>query len=186
MKKVFTLKRGSFFAKGTCAMIKGMEPVVALLMGSDSDLPVFEQAEEVLKAFGVPYEMDVMSAHRSPERVSKYVQTARERGLKVIIAGAGMAAHLAGVAASYTTLPVIGIPISSGAMNGLDSLLSTVQMPPGVPVGTVTINGGKNAALFAIEILATSNSELAQKLDEFRKEQRASVEEKSARTKRRG
>jgi len=163
-----------------------MEPVVALIMGSDSDLPIFEEAEEVLKAFGVPYELDVMSAHRSPERVSKYVQAARERGLKVIIAGAGMAAHLAGVAASHTILPVIGIPIASGAMNGLDSLLSTVQMPPGVPVGTVTINGGKNAALYAIQILAISDPELARKVEGFREEQRASVEEKSAKTKRRG
>ena len=141
-------------------------------MGSDSDLPVMSEAAKVLEEFGVAYELTVCSAHRTPERAHEYATTALERGLKVIIAGAGGAAHLAGVMAANTTLPVIGIPIRS-VLDGLDSLLSTVQMPAGIPVGTLAIGkaGAINAALLAIAILALQRPDLEQKLDAFRKEQ---------------
>ncbi len=161
-------------------------PIVGIIMGSDSDLPTMEHAEAVLQAFGVPYELDIVSAHRSPERAVEYAKTANERGLKVIIAGAGAAAHLAGVTAAYTTLPVIGVPVSSGAMSGLDALYATVQMPPGVPVACMSIGGGRNAALLAVEILALSDPALAGKLDEFRREQAESVAKKSKRHGRQG
>lgn len=148
-------------------------------MGSDSDLPVMEQAEEVLKEFGIPYELDVMSAHRTPDKVREWVSSARERGLRVIIAGAGMSAHLAGVVAAHTTLPVIGVPLASGALNGVDALYSTVNMPPGVPVATVAVDGARNAGILAVQILATSDSSLASRLEEFKQQMAVKVEERS-------
>ena len=125
------------------------KPLVGILMGSESDLPVMEKTADVLKEMGVSYEIDIRSAHRLPEKTVDYARTARERGIEVLIAGAGMAAHLAGVLASHTTLPVIGVPLNSGALEGVDALYSTVQMPPGVPVATVGIDGAKNAAYLA-------------------------------------
>lgn len=155
------------------------KPLVGILMGSDSDLPVMEKAAEVLKEMGVPYELDISSAHRLPEKTANYARTARERGLEVIIAGAGMAAHLAGVLAAHTTLPVIGVPLRSGALEGVDALYSTVQMPPGIPVATVGIDGAKNAAYLACEILSIKYPEVAQKLEAFREKTRKDLEEKS-------
>ena len=155
------------------------KPLVGILMGSESDLPVMEKAEEVLKEMGVPYEMEISSAHRLPEKTARYAKTARQRGVEVLIAGAGMAAHLAGALASHTTLPVIGVPIKSVALNGADALYSTVQMPPGVPVATVGIDGAKNAAYLACEILSIKYPEMARKLEDFRSRARKSLEEKS-------
>jgi len=155
------------------------KPLVGILMGSESDLPVMEKAAEVLKEMGVPYEMEISSAHRLPEKTAQYAKTARKRGVEVLIAGAGMAAHLAGALASNTTLPVIGVPIKSGALNGADALYSTVQMPPGVPVATVGIDGAKNAAYLACEILSIKYPEIAKKLEDFRSRMRKSLEEKS-------
>jgi 5-(carboxyamino)imidazole ribonucleotide mutase len=154
-------------------------PLVGILMGSESDLTVMEKAEEVLMEMGVSYEMEISSAHRLPEKTARYAKTARKRGVEVLIAGAGMAAHLAGALASHTTLPVIGVPIKSGALNGADALYSTVQMPPGVPVATVGIDGAKNAAYLACEILAIKYPEMAKKLEDFRSKTRKSLEEKS-------
>jgi len=151
-------------------------PKVGIIMGSDSDLEIIAEAAKILEEFEVAYEITVASAHRSPEIVHKYATSARERGIKVIIAGAGGAAHLAGVAASLTTLPVIGIPIKTKNLDGLDSLLSTVGMPPGVPVATVGINSAKNAGLLAIQILATSDKNLENKLISYK--QKMSVETK--------
>lgn len=139
------------------------KPLIGILMGSDSDLAVMQEAAKVLEEFGVAYEITVCSAHRTPARAHEYATTAISRGLKVIIASAGGAAHLAGSLAANTTLPVIGVPIN-WKLNGLDALLSTAQMPPGVPVATVGIDAGKNAGLLAIQILATSDAVLAQKL----------------------
>lgn len=156
------------------------KPLVGILMGSDSDLPVMEKAAEVLKEMGVPYELDISSAHRLPEKTAHYARTARERGLEVIIAGAGMAAHLAGVLAAHTTLPVIGVPLKSGALEGVDALYSTVQMPPGIPVATVGIDGAKNAAYLACEILSIKYPEINKRLEDFREKTRKSLEEKSA------
>ena len=144
-------------------------------MGSTSDYEVMEAACKCLEEFGVEYEKKVVSAHRTPDLMYEYAHTAKERGIKVIIAGAGGAAHLPGMVAAMTTLPVIGVPVKSRALNGLDSLLSIVQMPGGVPVLTVAINGAKNAALSALAILATSDDEIAKKLEEFRKKQTADV-----------
>jgi 5-(carboxyamino)imidazole ribonucleotide mutase len=155
------------------------KPLVGILMGSDSDLPVMEKVAEVLKEMGVAYEMDISSAHRLPEKTAQYAKTARERGLEVLIAGAGMAAHLAGVLAAHTTLPVIGVPLKSGALEGVDALYSTVQMPPGVPVATVGIDGAKNAAYLACEILSIKYPEISKKLEDFRSRTRKSLEEKS-------
>lgn len=144
-------------------------------MGSTSDWEVMSQAVETLEAFGVPYEKRVVSAHRTPALLTEYALTARERGVEVIIAGAGGAAHLPGMVAATTALPVIGVPVKSRALNGLDSLLSIVQMPAGVPVATVAINGAKNAALLAISILALKDEALAARLDAFREQQTARV-----------
>lgn len=155
------------------------KPLVGILMGSDSDLPVMEKAAEVLKEMGVPYEMDISSAHRLPEKTAEYARTARDRGIEVIIAGAGMAAHLAGVIASHTTLPVIGVPLKSGALNGVDALYSTVQMPPGIPVASVAIDGAKNAAYLACSILSIKHSGIAEKLEAFREKTKKSLLEKS-------
>ncbi|MDO9125080.1 MAG: 5-(carboxyamino)imidazole ribonucleotide mutase [Deltaproteobacteria bacterium] len=156
------------------------KPLVGILMGSDSDLPVMEKAAEALKEMGVAYEIDISSAHRLPEKTADYAKTARERGIEVLIAGAGMAAHLAGVLAAHTTLPVIGVPLKSGALEGVDALYSTVQMPPGIPVATVGIDGAKNAAYLACEILSIKYPEIVKKLEDFRSSTRKSLEEKSA------
>ncbi len=144
-------------------------------MGSTSDWEVMSAAAETLEQFGVEYEKRVVSAHRTPELLFEYARTARERGLKDIIAGAGGAAHLPGMVASMTSLPVVGVPVKSRALNGLDSLLSIVQMPAGVPVATVAINGAKNAALIAVSILALEDAELAARYDAFRAKQTADV-----------
>ena len=158
-------------------------PLVGIVMGSDSDLPVMEKAADVLREMGVPYEMDISSAHRLPEKTAEYAKSARERGVEVIIAGAGMAAHLAGVIAAHTTLPVIGVPLKSGALNGVDALYSTVQMPPGIPVATVAIDGAKNAAYLACSILSIKYPEYAEKLDAYREQTRKGLEEKSSKLK---
>ncbi len=139
-------------------------PLVGIIMGSDSDLPVMNDAAVILKEFGVPYEIKVVSAHRTPAVMAEYGTSAAERGLKVIIAGAGGAAHLPGMTAAYTTLPVIGVPVKGKSLDGLDSLLSIVQMPGGVPVAAVAINQAKNAGLLAVQILAAFDHELSKKL----------------------
>lgn len=148
---------------------------VSVIMGSKSDWDVMSAACQTLEEFGVPYEKKVISAHRTPEFFCNYMATARERGVDVVIAGAGGAAHLPGMAAAMTTLPVIGVPIRSKALNGLDSLLSIVQMPSGIPVATMAIDGARNAALHAISILALQDRELASRLEAFRKIQAEKV-----------
>ncbi len=157
-------------------------PVVGIIMGSDSDLPVMQEAFEVLTNFGIPAEITVASAHRSPQRVSEYARSAKRRGLKVLIAGAGGAAHLAGVLAAETSLPVIGVPIESSPLTGWDALLSTVQMPAGVPVATMAVGkaGAKNAAILAAQILALANSELQERLEHYKEELAEKVTEKAA------
>jgi len=142
---------------------------VGIIMGSDSDLPIMEDAIKVLQEFGIGYEVKVLSAHRTPNQHAEYSKSAIDRGLKVIIAAAGGAAHLPGVTAAHTTLPVIGVPIKGKYLDGLDALLSIVQMPPGVPVATVAINGSKNAALLAISIIAIGNSAIKTKLVQYKK-----------------
>ena len=142
---------------------------VGVIMGSDSDLPIVEKGINVLRKYGVPFEVHVYSAHRTPEQAKEFAVNARANGFGAIIAAAGKAAHLAGALAANTTLPVIGIPIKASALEGMDALLSTVQMPNGIPVSTVAIDGAHNAALLAIQILAVSDEELANKLDEERK-----------------
>lgn len=161
------------------------KPLIGILMGSESDLTVMEEAVKVLKEFGVPYEITVASAHRTPKKVSEYARTAEERGLKVIIAGAGSAAHLAGIIASETILPVIGVPIDSSSLKGLDSLLSTVQMPGGIPVATMAIGraGAKNAAIFAIELLALYDEELSGRLKAYRRDMERDIELKAQKVK---
>lgn len=144
--------------------------MVAIVMGSSSDLAIMAQAAEMLETFGIPYERKIISAHRSPEKVRQLAMTAKEKGIEVIIAGAGKAAHLPGVIASLTTLPVIGVPIKTSDLGGLDSLLSIVQMPAGVPVATVAINGAKNAAILAAQILALKHPAFAEKLQKFKEE----------------
>ncbi|MCI6842745.1 MAG: 5-(carboxyamino)imidazole ribonucleotide mutase [Clostridiales bacterium] len=151
---------------------------VAVIMGSDSDLPVVQKCLDQLKKFGIPFEAHVFSAHRTPALVEKFASSARDNGFGVIIAAAGKAAHLGGVIAAYTTLPVIGIPIKSSTMDGLDSLLSMVQMPGGIPVATVAIDGAQNAAILAAQILALSDDALAVKLDDFKKDMESGVEAK--------
>ena len=153
---------------------------VAVIMGSDSDLPVLQPALDTLRQFGVDYEVLVASAHRTPDKVHEFAAGAAERGVKVIIAAAGAAAHLPGVIASYTTLPVIGIPVDSTSVGGLDALLSIVQMPAGIPVATMAINGAKNAALFSLQILAAGNSQIAEQLVQYRLTLAAEVEQKNA------
>jgi 5-(carboxyamino)imidazole ribonucleotide mutase len=155
------------------------KPLVGILMGSESDLPIMEKATEVLEEMGISYEMEISSAHRLPDKTAHYAKTARRRGIEVLVAGAGMAAHLAGALASHTTLPVIGVPIKSGALDGADALYSTVQMPPGVPVATVGIDGAKNAAYLASEILSIKYPEIAKKLEDFRSKMKRSLGEKS-------
>ena len=151
---------------------------VGIVMGSDSDLPIIEKATDMLKALEIPYEVHVYSAHRTPAEAKEFASMAREKGFGVMIAAAGMAAHLAGAVAANTTLPVIGIPCKGPVLDGLDALLSTVQMPTGIPVATVAVNGGANAALLAAEILAVEDSALAAKLDAKRASDAAKVLEK--------
>ncbi|MBQ7957353.1 MAG: 5-(carboxyamino)imidazole ribonucleotide mutase [Clostridia bacterium] len=153
---------------------------VAIIMGSDSDLPVIEKGIAKLEEFGIDFEVHVFSAHRTPVEAKVFSETARENGFGVIIAAAGMAAHLAGAIAANTTLPVIGIPVKSTNLDGMDALLSTVQMPTGIPVATVAINGAANAALLAIEILAVTDASLAEKLDKMRKDGAETVLKKDA------
>ena len=153
---------------------------VGIIMGSDSDLPVVQKAADVLNDFGVPYEIHIYSAHRTPVEAREFSTTAKEKGFGVIIAAAGMAAHLAGAMAAGTTLPVIGIPIRSEQLGGLDALLSTVQMPSGIPVATVAIDGAKNAAVLAVEILALGDEELSAKLEKFRADGTAAALKKDA------
>jgi phosphoribosylamine--glycine ligase len=154
---------------------------VGIVMGSDSDLDIMLEAATVLKKFQIPFEMTVASAHRSPQRAGEFAATALKRGMKVIIAGAGHAAHLAGVLAAHTTLPVIGVPIDSSCLQGLDALLATVQMPPGIPVATMAIGkpGARNAGILAAQIIATSETQLAGKLEKFKQEMARQVEQKA-------
>lgn len=147
-----------------------MAAQVGIVMGSDSDLSVMEKAGAVLERFGIEYEIEVMSAHRKPARVAEYATSAADRGLKVIIAGAGLAAHLPGVVAAHTILPVIGVPLYQEGLAGADALYSCVQMPPGVPVATVAIGGSKNAGVLAAQIIATGDDALAGKIADFKKE----------------
>ncbi|MDR0930652.1 MAG: 5-(carboxyamino)imidazole ribonucleotide mutase [Clostridiales bacterium] len=149
---------------------------VAIVMGSDSDLPIVKKSVDMLKKFDIPYTVNVISAHRTPDRAADFAKNARANGTNVIIAAAGKAAHLAGVIAAFTTLPVIGLPIKSSTMDGLDSLLSTVQMPKGIPVATVAIDGAENAAILAIEILALNNDDLTNKLIEFKQDMSDTIE----------
>lgn len=162
-------------------MNKGNNPIVSVVMGSDSDLPVMEEAVSVLKEFGIPHELLLTSAHRSPERTATFAEDAAGRGIKIIIAGAGMAAHLAGVIASLTPLPVLGVPIDSSPLSGMDALLSTVQMPGGIPVATMAIGkaGAKNAALMAIRILALEDGDLRSSLDVYIKNLADGVKERN-------
>ena len=156
------------------------KPRVLIVMGSDSDLPVMQEAGRILGEFDVPFEMTVASAHRSPDRAAKYAREAEGRGVRVIIAGAGGAAHLAGVVAAHTTLPVIGVPLSGSAVNGLDALLATVQMPAGVPVATVAIGGARNAGLLAVQVLATADDALRGRYRAYKERLAREVEEKAA------
>lgn len=153
---------------------------VGIVMGSDSDLPIVKKAMDTLVSFGIPYEVHVYSAHRTPVQAAEFARTARENGFGVMLAFAGMAAHLAGAVAAQTTLPVIGVPCKSAALDGMDALLSTVQMPSGIPVATVAINGGANAALLAAQILAVTDDELARRLDDKRASDARAVLEKDA------
>ena len=158
-----------------------MDPRVGILMGSDSDLEIMEEAAQVCEEFGVTYEIHVLSAHRTPQDTADYARHAHQRGLKVIIAGAGGAAHLAGVVAAHTPLPVIGVPIKSKALKGHDSLLSIVQMPRGVPVATVAIDGGHNAGLLAVQILATHDADLFARLVAYKERLAEATREKDRR-----
>jgi 5-(carboxyamino)imidazole ribonucleotide mutase len=151
-----------------------MKAKVSIIMGSTSDLPVMEKAAKVLNDFKIPFEINALSAHRTPDEVEKFAKSARENGIEVIIAGAGMAAHLPGVIAAMTTVPVIGVPINA-SLNGLDSLLAIVQMPPGIPVATVGIDGAQNAGILAVQILATADEKLKNALDDFKKELKSKI-----------
>ncbi len=147
------------------------KPLVSIVMGSDSDLPTMKETSDILKEFNIPHEVRILSAHRSPKTTARYAEEAQKRGIRVIVAAAGGAAHLAGVIAAHTVLPVIGVPIETKSLKGVDSLFSTVQMPPGVPVGTMAIgkSGAKNAGLFAAELLATDHTPLRQRLFAYKK-----------------
>jgi 5-(carboxyamino)imidazole ribonucleotide mutase len=156
-------------------MVKSIQPLVGIIMGSDSDLPTMRPAAEILDSLGVPWEMDIVSAHRTPDKLYDYARAASSRGLRVIIAGAGGAAHLPGMTASLTDLPVIGVPVRTKTLDGLDSLLSIVQMPGGVPVATVAVDGGKNAGLLAARMLGISDPALADRLRKYRERLRDEV-----------
>lgn len=157
-------------------------PQVLIVMGSDSDLPVMREAADILDKFGIPWEMRISSAHRSPVRTMALAAEAADRGIRIIIAGAGMAAHLAGVVAAKTVLPVIGVPMPGGSLNGVDALYSTVQMPGGIPVATMAIGkaGAKNAGIFAVQILALSDERLSQSLRDYRRDMDTEVAQKDA------
>jgi 5-(carboxyamino)imidazole ribonucleotide mutase len=157
------------------------KPLVGIIMGSDSDLPVMKAAAEMLEQFEVAYELTIISAHRTPNRLVEYAEGADKAGLKVIIAGAGGAAHLPGMCAAHTSLPVIGVPVESKALQGLDSLLSIVQMPPGVPVATVAINGAKNAGILAAEIIGSNDAKVHKRISEYKQKMREEVEKKAQR-----
>ncbi len=157
-----------------------MDSLVSIIMGSDSDLKVMSETAKILDKFEIPYEITIVSAHRTPERMYKYAQQAEQRGIKVIIAGAGGAAHLPGMVAAITTLPVIGVPVKTSTLNGLDSLYSIVQMPGGIPVATVAINGALNAGLLAAKILATSDKSILQKIVEYQEDLKNTVEQKAS------
>jgi 5-(carboxyamino)imidazole ribonucleotide mutase len=165
-----------------------MNPLVGIIMGSDSDLPVMQAASDILKQFDIPHEVTVVSAHRTPERMMDYAKKAKERGLKVIIAGAGGAAHLPGMVASFTTLPVIGVPVksSSNATDGWDSVLSILQMPNGVPVGTVAVNASKNAGILAAEIIGAFDEAISKKITDYKKSLSKDVLEKVEKLKKDG
>jgi phosphoribosylamine--glycine ligase len=167
--------------KKTKSVKKKPAVLVGIVMGSDSDLSVMQAAADTLASFGIPYEMTVASAHRSPQRAARFATSARKKGMRVIIAGAGHAAHLAGAMAAHTTLPIIGVPIDSSCLQGLDALLSTVQMPPGIPVATVSIgkSGAKNAAILAAQILGAADPKMAAKLEKYKKEMAAQVARKA-------
>ncbi len=155
------------------------KPFVGIIMGSDSDLTVMQDSAKILDEFQIPYEITVVSAHRTPDRMNEYAKSAEEKGIKVIIAGAGGAAHLPGMTAANTHLPVIGVPIKTKTMNGIDSVLSIVQMPFGIPVATVAVNGAKNAGLLAVSILGISDTNLSEKLKEYKKRMEETVLEKA-------
>ncbi len=155
------------------------KPLVGIIMGSDSDLPVMSAAAQMCEEFGIEYEVDIVSAHRTPAKLVQYATSAIDRGLKVIIAGAGGAAHLPGMVASETSLPVIGVPVRTSSLDGMDSLLSIVQMPGGVPVATVAINGAKNAAILAAQIIGSSDTDMQNKITRYKNEMRNEVEKKS-------
>ena len=157
-----------------------MKPVVSIIMGSTSDLPVMEKAAKLFEEMQVPFEMNALSAHRTPEAVEKFARSAKDRGLRVIIAGAGMAAALPGVIAANTTLPVIGVPIKGSVLDGVDALYSIIQMPPGIPVATVAINGAMNAAILAVQILSLNNLELAEKFAEYKENLKKKIEKANA------
>jgi phosphoribosylaminoimidazole carboxylase PurE protein len=157
------------------------KPKILILAGSDSDLPVIEDGLKLLRQMKVPFKVDISSAHRNPEKTVQYAKTARSRGLEIIIAAAGMAAHLPGVIASHTTLPVIGVPTSGGPLNGIDALLSIVQMPKGIPVATVGIDAARNAAILACEILSIKDDEIRKRLETMKKDLMKENEEKAAR-----
>lgn len=158
-----------------------MTPQVAIVMGSDSDLPSMQEAEKILKEFGISAETRILSAHRTPELAAEYAREASKKGIKIIIAGAGMANHLAGAMAAHTILPVIGVPLEGSSLNGLDALLSTVQMPPGIPVACVAVGkaGAKNAGFLAVQLLALEDKNLGKRLIEYRKKATAAVVEKN-------
>lgn len=156
------------------------EPLVGIVMGSDSDMPVMAKAADILEELGIPYEMNIISAHREPDVFFEYAKTAEEKGFKVIIAGAGMAAHLPGMCAAIFPMPVIGVPMHTSSLGGRDSLYSIVQMPSGIPVATVAINGGANAGLLAAKILATGDPVLLKKLKDYGRKLKEQVEEKDA------
>ncbi len=164
-----------------------MKPQVGIIMGSQSDLPVMAEAAQFLEDMGIAFELTVVSAHRTPKRMIDYAESARERGIKVIVAGAGGAAHLPGMVASLTSLPVIGVPVhSSNSIDGWDSILSILQMPSGIPVATVALNGGKNAGILAASILGAYDAAVGQKMDSFKKGLREKVEESAAQLEEKG
>jgi len=164
-----------------------MKPQVGIIMGSQSDLPVMAEAAQFLEDMGIAFELTVVSAHRTPKRMIDYAESARERGIKVIVAGAGGAAHLPGMVASLTSLPVIGVPVhSSNSIDGWDSILSILQMPSGIPVATVALNGGKNAGILAASILGAYDAAVGQKMDAFKKGLREKVEESAAQLEEKG
>lgn len=160
-----------------------MTALVGIVLGSDSDLPLMKDAVKTLEKFGIPYELSISSAHRAPDKTAAYARTAESRGLKVLIAAAGLAAHLPGVVAAHTVLPVIGVPVKSGTLDGVDALYSIVQMPPGSPVASVAINGARNAAILAVQMIALSDDTVREKLHRFKEELAREVEAKDARIK---